>query len=154
LPGSEAPLNDGVQLSTDRRFFYYTAWTGKQIHKYDRQAGQVVKTLNVPFYPDNISVRTDGMFVVAGIDELENWKACVLAKRSFCEIAFTVMTLDPVTLALGPLYHAPPGIPSGASVAVQVRNKLYIGSFMGDRLLEIDLSVQQESFIKQSIQPR
>jgi hypothetical protein len=64
------------------------------------------------------------------------------------------MTLDPVTLALGSLYHAPAGILSGASVAVQVRNKLYIGSFMGDRLLEIDLSVQQESFIKQSIQPR
>ena len=53
------------------------------------EIGRVVKTVNVPFYPDNISVRADGMFVVAGIDELEGSKACVLAKCSFCEIAFT-----------------------------------------------------------------
>jgi hypothetical protein len=39
------------------------------------------------------------------------------------------------------LYHAPPGILSAASVAVQLGNTLYVGSAMGDRLLEVDLSV-------------
>jgi alpha-beta hydrolase superfamily lysophospholipase len=50
------------------------------------------------FYPDNISVRADGMLIVTAMDELQSWKACVLAKRSFCETGFTVMTLDPVNL--------------------------------------------------------
>jgi hypothetical protein len=45
------------------------------------------------------------------------------------------------TLAYAPLYHAPPGILFAPSVAVQVGNTLYVGSAMGDRLLEIDLSV-------------
>jgi hypothetical protein len=141
LQNSKSPLPNGIQLSTDGRFICYAAWSGKQIRKYDRQAGQVIKTVSVPFHPDNISIRADGLLVVAGMDELESWKACVQAKRSFCETGFTVMTLDPVTLADAPLYHAPPGILSAASVAVQVGNTLYVGSAMGDRLLEIDLSV-------------
>jgi hypothetical protein len=148
LPNSEAPVANGVQLSTDRGFIYYAAWTGKQVRKYDRQAEYVVQTANVPFYPDNISVRADGVLVVTGMDELRSWTACVLAKRSFCETGFTVMTLDPVTLDVRPLYHAPPGILPAASVAVQVCNKLYIGSAMGDRLLEVDLSVGVKSHSK------
>jgi SMP-30/Gluconolactonase/LRE-like region len=139
LPNSEAPIANSVQLSRDQGFIYYTAWSGKQIRKYDRQAGHVVETANVRFYPDNISVRADGMLIVTGMDELQSWKACVLARLSFCETGFTVVTLDPVTLDVRPLYHAPPGTLSAASVAVQVRNTLYVGSAMGDRLLEIDI---------------
>ncbi len=98
-------------------------------------------TVNVPFYPDNISIRADGILIVTGMDELQSWKACLLAKRSFCETGFTVMTVDPVNLAVRPpLYHAAPGILSAASVAVQAGNTLYVGSAMEDRLLEIDLS--------------
>jgi hypothetical protein len=148
LPNSEAPVANGVQLSTDRGFIYYAAWTGKQVRKYDRHAEYVVQTADVPFYPDNISVRADGVLVVTGMDELRSWKACVLAKRSFCETGFTVITLDPVALDVRPLYHAPPGILPAASVAVQVTNKLYIGSAMGDRLLEVQLSAGAKSHSK------
>ena len=64
LPNSEAPIANGMQLITDRRFIYYAAWSGKQIRKYDRHAGHVVETANVPFYPDNIiSVRADGTLI-------------------------------------------------------------------------------------------
>lgn len=149
LPNSEAPIANSVQLSGDRGFIYYTAWSGKQIRKYDRQAGHVVETANVGFYPDNISVRADGMLIVTGMDELQSWKACVLARLSFCKTGFTVVTLDPVTLDVRPLYHAPPGTLSAASVAVQVRNTLYVGSAMGDRLLEIDIPAVTKSHAKE-----
>jgi hypothetical protein len=110
----------------------------------------VVETANVRFYPDNISVRADGMLIVTGMDELQSWKACVLARLSFCETGFTVVTLDPVTLDVRPLYHAPPGTLSAASVAVQVRNTLYGGSAMGDRLLEIDIPALTKSHPKEA----
>ena len=55
---------------------YYNAWSGKQIRKYDRQAGHVVETANVRFYPAN-SVRADGMLIVTGMDELQSWKRMV-----------------------------------------------------------------------------
>jgi hypothetical protein len=48
-------------------------------------------------------------------------------------------------------YHAPPGILSAASVAVQVGNTLYVGSAMGDRLLEIDLSVVTKHTLKDGL---
>jgi hypothetical protein len=149
LPNSEAPIANSVQLSKDQRFIYYTAWSGKHIRKYDRQAGHVIETANVGFYPDNISVRADGMLIVTGMDELQSWKACVLARLSFCETGFTVVTLDPVTLDVRPLYHAPPGTLSAASVAVQVRNTLYVGSAMGDRFLEINIPAVTESHAKE-----
>jgi hypothetical protein len=64
-------------------------------------------------------------------------------------MGFTVVTLDPVTLDVSPLYHAPPGTLSAASVAVQVRNTLYVGSGMGDRLLEIDIPAVTKSHAKE-----
>ena len=149
LPNSEAPVANGVQLSTDREFIYYAAWSGKQIRKYDRQAGHVVKTANVPFYPDNISIRADDMLLVTGMDELQSWKACVSAMRSSCETGFTVVTLEPFTMDVRPLYHAPPGTLPAASVAVQMRNTLYVGSAMGDRLLEIDIPTVNKSDAKE-----
>jgi sugar lactone lactonase YvrE len=140
LPNSEAPLNNGIQLSKDRRFIYFDAWSVRQVRKYDRQAQRVVKIIDVPLQPDNLSVRGDGMFLVTGIDNLSSWKTCVLEHPAFCEMGFTVMTLDPETGATKLLYHGAPGILSGASVAVEVNSKLYVGTFMGDRLLKIDLS--------------
>ncbi len=56
-------------------------------------------------------------------------------------MGFTVVALDSETGTTKLLYHGAPGILSGASVAVEVKNKLYVGTFMGDRLLKIDLSV-------------
>jgi hypothetical protein len=58
------------------------------------------------------------------------------------------MTVDPVTLDVRPLYHAPPGTLWAASVAVQVRDTLYVGSAIGDRLLEIDVPAVTKSHAK------
>ncbi len=33
LPNSEAPLNNGIQLSKDRRFIYFNAWSVRQVRK-------------------------------------------------------------------------------------------------------------------------
>jgi hypothetical protein len=113
----------------------------KQIRKYDRQARYVIETANVPFYADNISVRADGMLIVTGMDELQSWKACVLAKRSFCETGFTVMTFGSSQPLREVHLSCSSGHPSAASVAVQVGHTLYVGSAMKDRLPEMDLSV-------------
>jgi len=48
-----------------------------------------------------------------------------------------------------PKHHAPPGTLSAASVAVQVKNTLYVGKAMGDRLLEIDIPAVTKSDAKE-----
>lgn len=139
LANSEAPGNNGIQLSMDGRFIYFAAWTKKQIRRYDRQAERVTQIVDVPFYPDNLSVRGDGTLIAAGLDELDSWKACAKAHSPFCETGFTVMTLDPLSLATQLLYKGKPGILTSTSVAVQVDNTLYVGAGKGDRLLKINL---------------
>lgn len=141
LPNSAAPLNNGIQiLSSNPRFIYFNAWTGKQVRKYDRQTQRVTELADLTFHPDNLRVRDDGKLVVTGIDELQSWKACTLAQSAFCRTGFSVVTLDPDTMATESLFHGEPGVLAGASVGVQTGNTLYVGTFMGDRLLKINLS--------------
>ncbi|MFL9888838.1 hypothetical protein PQR66_37830 [Paraburkholderia agricolaris] len=141
LPNSEAPMNNGIQiLSSNPRFIYFNAWTGEQVRKYDRQTQRVTAFADLTFHPDNLRVRTDGKLIVTGIDELHSWKACTLARSAFCRTGFSAVTLDPDTMATALLFHGEPGVLAGASVGVQTGNTLYVGSFMGDRLLKIGLS--------------
>lgn len=140
LPNSEAPFNNGVILSKDGQFAYFNAWTGKQVRKYDRKAQRVVKSIDLPFHPDNLTVRADGVLIDAGIDELASWKACIAAHSDFCVTAFSVVALDPKTDTFTPLYHGEAGNIAGASVAFQINQTLYVGSYAGDRLLKIALN--------------
>jgi hypothetical protein len=77
-----------VQLSADREFVYCSPWSGKQSRKYDRQAGHVVETANVRFYPDNTSNRADGMLIVTGMDELQSWKRIVKISNALKRLGF------------------------------------------------------------------
>jgi hypothetical protein len=138
IPGTVAPYNNGVQVSPDGRYVYYAAWTGKQVRRFDRTTG---KTVSVPvdFYPDNISVRADGMMVVAGAARIDGWMDCFKAADEFCPAGFGVATLDPRSMAVKPLYSAGPGLMPGASVGLQIGRDLYIGSFTGNRVLRVRL---------------
>jgi hypothetical protein len=140
LPQSEALFNNGVQVSADGRHVYFAAWVGQQIATYDRSLQHIVSTAAVPFYPDNLSRRADQTFLVTGIDDLRLYEACMGTPRAFCPTAFSVAVFDPATQQMTTLYRGAPGLLSGASVALQLGSKLYVGSYAGDRLLEIDLA--------------
>jgi hypothetical protein len=141
LPNSEAPMNNGTQiLGSNPRFIYFNAWTGKQLRRYDRQTQRATGFADLTFHPDNLRARGDGKLIVTGIDELQSWKACTLAQSVFCGTGFSAVTLDPDTLVRAALFHGEPGVLAGASVGVPKGSALYVGSFMGDRLLKIDLS--------------
>jgi hypothetical protein len=139
LPGSEAALNNGIQLSADRRFVWFTAWTSRQVLEYDLQAQRITRSVDVPFSPDNLTLKSDGTVIVAGIDDLARWRDCTTAEGHFCQdkLAFSVATLDPKIFTAKPLFHGNPGLLQGASVALAIDNSLYVGTAAGDRLLKI-----------------
>jgi hypothetical protein len=70
LPGSEEALNNGIQLSADSGFVWFTAWTSRQVLEYDLQAQRITRSVDVPFSPDNLTLKSDGTVIVAGIDDL------------------------------------------------------------------------------------
>lgn len=150
LPGSEAALNNGIQLSADSRFVWFTAWTSRQVLEYDLRAQRITRTAAVSFYPDNLTLKSNGTLILAGIDDLARWRDCTAAEGHFCrdQLAFSVATLDPKTFTVKPLFHGNPGLLQGASVALATENALYVGTYTGDRLLKIwnaELSTPIES---------
>ncbi|MGE8144310.1 SMP-30/gluconolactonase/LRE family protein [Pseudomonas frederiksbergensis] len=139
LPESEAALSNGVQVSQDGRYIYFTAWTSRQVERYDRSQHKVTGTAETAFYPDNISVQPDGSMLVTGIDDMAAFRNCTKAQGGFCSrlLAFTVARFDAETMKITPYYHAAVGTLAGGSVALQVGGRLYMGTYTGDRLVSV-----------------
>jgi hypothetical protein len=138
LANSEASYNNGVQLSRDERYVIFAAWTGKKILKYDRRARAIVASVDVDFFPDNLSVRADGRFVTAGVTEVDRLQHCGGTMLESCPIGFAVAAIDPDAMQVEPLYRGAPGLLPVASVALHLGNDLYVGAVSGERLLKID----------------
>ena len=66
---------------------------------------------------------------------------CAHEEGHFCDrlIAFSVVRLDPKMMTTQPLYRGNPGTLAGASVALKVRDRLYISTYTGDRLLSMKM---------------
>lgn len=142
LPGSEAPLNNGVQISADGRFIWFAAWTSREIIEYDRQIQCISRIAALPFHGDNLTINADGMLVTAGIDDLDYWRERTAAEGQLCQekLAFTVATVDPITFTSTTLFRCNPGqLKGGASVALAVGNAVYVGSYTGEHLLKVSL---------------
>jgi hypothetical protein len=151
VPNTAVSMPAGVQNSRDGRYIYYTSWSGKDIRKYDRIKGAVVKVTRLSFDPDNISTQPDGTFLVTGIDDLNDFRTCFLNKPAMCQEPSTVAAVDPRTLAAKTVLHLKPGFISGASVAVQIDQHFYLGSALGDRILDVHLSPAMEKARDESI---
>jgi hypothetical protein len=141
LPGSEAALNNGIQLSADGTELYFAAFSGRQIIRYSRVEQRITGTVDVRFYPDNLSVQPDGRFLVSGMNDLEKFRVCTLAQGGYCTdlLAFTVASFDPVTMTTSTIYEGQPGVMAGASVAIAIKDELFIGTYTGDRMVRIAL---------------
>ncbi|AWV05654.1 hypothetical protein DM992_41195 (plasmid) [Burkholderia sp. JP2-270] len=142
LPGSQASLNNGIQISTDGRFVWFAAWTSREVLEYDREARRITRTAHLPFHADNLTVGVDGALIVAGIDDLDDWRARTEATGALCQdkLAFSVARLDPVTFTMEPLFRGGAGLlKGGASVALAVGRALYIGSYTGEHVLKVDI---------------
>jgi hypothetical protein len=139
LPLSEAALNNGVQVSKDGRYIYFTAWTSRQVERYDRSEQKVTGTVETAFYPDNISVQSDGSLLVTGIDDMAAFRDCTKAEGGFCSrlLAFTVARFDPDSMKVTPYYLGAMGTLAGGSVAIRVGGRLYVGTYTGDRLVSV-----------------
>lgn len=141
LPGSDAALNNGIQLSPNGTEVYFAAFTGRQIVRYNRIEQRITGSTNVSFYPDNLSLQSDGSMLVAGMNDLEAFRVCTLAQSGYCSdlLAFTVARFDPVAMTTSPVYEGKPGIMAAASVAIEVAGKLFIGTYTGDRMVRVTL---------------
>ncbi len=124
VPGSEAAGANGLEISEDGRWFYVAAWGSQSFFRLSR--GQTpVQRDEVPlgFRVDNIRWARNGTLLATGQGGAAGAQTT------------DIVAIDPKTLAVKPLLKRPGTAAFNAgTVAVEVGNQLWVGSYRGDRL--------------------
>jgi hypothetical protein len=138
VPGSDAAGANGIEISPDGQWYYVAQWGNRSFMRISR--GQTpVKRDQIPlgFRVDNVRWAPDGTLLVAGQGGDDN---AVVGRRGAGGAPPPVATstigkVDPKTMTYTPIINYPtsPTV-SAATVAVQVGNEFWAGTFRGDRV--------------------
>jgi sugar lactone lactonase YvrE len=137
VPGSELQGNNGLQISSDERWYFVSGWFGRTLTKLSRNQTPVQKkTINLEFLPDNIRWSADGDLIVTGHGStLANFYECAGA-ISGCEPDSTIIRVDPKNMQTHNMLKLPGNKDfSTASVAVQTQNEIFVGTFAKNRIV-------------------
>jgi sugar lactone lactonase YvrE len=120
VPGSESSGANGLELSEDGRTLYVAAWGSQSFFRLSRGRTPVERQeIPLGFRVDNLSWARDGSLLAAGQSQG----------------ATDVIKIDPKTLVVTKILRRPddPSFRAG-TVAVEVGDRLWVGSFAGDRI--------------------
>ncbi|MCC5871753.1 MAG: hypothetical protein JJU22_05100 [Gammaproteobacteria bacterium] len=134
VPGTRAPMPNGIARCAEERHIYLNAYFGGEVRRIDVESGEVLATLEVP-HPDNLTWADDGRLLVAshraGVRQIAG---CRDGTEGTCALAFSILALDPEDLTAEVLLERD-DVPTGAvSVALQVGEHIWLGTFAGDRV--------------------
>ncbi|HTA42188.1 MAG TPA: SMP-30/gluconolactonase/LRE family protein [Bryobacteraceae bacterium] len=137
LPGTRQGYPNGVLASPDGRYMYFNAWTAKEVHKYDLKAGKDVGVVKLDFMPDNLTWTSKGQMLAAGVKGARG--DCPTGSGTPCIQGFGIAELNPAIWDAKTVFDSQGkgNLIPGVSVALQVGNSIFIGSFQGDRIVEI-----------------
>ena len=142
--GTELPASNGIEVSADGTEIYVASSGLRTVVAYDRgDPARLLRTTEpMPIVPDNVRLRPDGSLVTAGtiVDapecaaqseaaefDIEAFAAC---PRGFMALAIDPATMHFATLAQGAANSAF----SNATMAVEIGDELWVGTFAGDRI--------------------
>ncbi len=137
LQDSHSAFVNGVEVSPDDQSVFANLYFGDAILKLDRASGKRLGSAPVG-KADNLAWDDQGrLLAVAHSGSLSEQMACFGKPGSNCTLAYSVYRIDPQTMHSTLLFsHA--GAPMGAAtVARQVQDQLYLGSFSGDRIVRL-----------------
>jgi hypothetical protein len=120
VPGSEASGANGIEISNDGRWYYVAAWGSQSFFRLSRgQATPVRNEIPLGFRVDNIHWARNGKLLAAG----------QAADGS------VVVEIDPAAMTTRQVARRSNDASfTGGTVAVEVGDQLWIGSFQGDRI--------------------
>lgn len=140
LPGTSGSLTNGIEISRDERFIFINQYIDKEVHKYELATEKRVATGQVPNVDNSAWGPGGELWLASQGTEVATYLACMKDESVTCGMAFEIVALDPETMQ-GRVVFRHQGPPMGAAtVATPHRDKVYIGSFLGDRLLIVPLS--------------
>jgi hypothetical protein len=98
--GSELPLDNGLKISPDGKFYYIAGWGSESILRLPTSSGSDKPLLvNIGMKPDNLSWSSDGKLIVAGqLQSATSIFNCVASDKDICPVPFKIIEVDPDTL--------------------------------------------------------
>ena len=138
LPGTEAAQPNGIEIAADEKHVFANMYFEEEVWKIDADTGEVLGRAQVGSGGDNSAWGSDGrLWVVTHPEGLFNLLSCFDYQDQPCGARFRIVAVDPDTLATETLFEHR-GAPMGAAtVAVPQGGKVWIGSFVGDRLVVV-----------------
>ena len=143
IPGSELPGNNGIEISSDEREIFVVSSGLQTISVFANTSPTRLlrSTQALDFGPDNVHMTPDGQLITAGpsMDDHACGELDVagfdLEEFASCPKGSVAATFDPETLVETRRWSSPadPRF-SNATMALQVGDEVWIGSFSGDRI--------------------
>jgi hypothetical protein len=137
VPGTRSSLPNGIELSADGAVIYLNLYGANEVRRIERRSGETLSTVALD-HPDNSTWASDGRLLVASHPgSLSDITACNGIEAGACPMRYEIVALSP-DLAETELLYANEGPPMGAgTVALEVADELWIGSFAGDRIARV-----------------
>jgi hypothetical protein len=140
VPGSDGPFPNGIEKSADERHLFINMYLAGEVRKLDLAAAEVVAIADIAS-PDNLTWSGDGrkLLVASHVDGFLELIACQGLETGSCGFSFEIVALDPADMT-GSVVLANRGAPMGAAtVAVELGDELFLGTFAGDRIARVRL---------------
>jgi len=138
IVGTEGKMPNGVAVSPDGTTFFVNQYFDNELRKYDLATGDLLGAVSVE-KPDNLSWNPQGRLYVASqhASLLELIKSVNTKTAVPSLLPFSIYEVDPQTMQKKRVVERK-GKPMGAgTVAVEVDGYLYIGSYLGDRMIKV-----------------
>ena len=147
VPNSEGLMLNGIAASEDGNTLYVVYSGENRIKKLDPKTG-AIHGIALVRAVDNLKWAEDGQTLLAasfiGEEGSEAFAACSFSTVGICPIAFEIVELNPDSLATSTLFSNPRAPMGAATVGLKFNADLFIGSFSGNRLLQVNLAERHE----------
>ena len=138
VPGSEAAGANGLEISSDGKWYYVAQWGNRSFMRLSRGKTPIDrKDIQLDFRVDNVRWAPDGkMLLVAG-------QGGAVGQPGGAQNAQTsvIGRINPQTMTYQEVINRTPGPGlNAATVAVQIGGEFWVGSFRGDRISRYPVS--------------
>lgn len=137
LKGSDLPGDNGIESSPDGRTLYVNAWTNDALWILSTDGSRAATRVPLgQFHPDNIHWLGDGTLLIAGeVGDASRILSC--GPRKICGTPSMLVVFNPAQGNIASRELVPPSAHFGAaSTAVRYRDRYWLSSFLGDRMVE------------------
>ncbi|MGH7291987.1 MAG: hypothetical protein ACREJT_12295, partial [Myxococcota bacterium] len=105
IPGSDGGMPNGITASPDGEALYVDLYFANEVRKISRRTGETLATVEIAS-PDNVLWSPDGSLLVASHNApINEVMACGELEHGTCPFHFSIVLLDPETLAPRALYE-------------------------------------------------